>query len=53
MEDTKSYSRVREDISLKRIGRYQMKEQIGTGNFSKVKLAVHLITKGQQEIKIH
>lgn len=36
----------------KRIGFYRFKNEIGTGNFSKVKLAHHLLTKEKVAVKI-
>ena len=35
----------------KRIGFYKLKSELGTGNFSKVKLATHQLTKGRKERK--
>lgn len=32
----------------KRIGFYKLKSELGTGNFSKVKLATHQLTKGRR-----
>ena len=45
---TESYDeKTRQDIALgKRIGTYQLKQQIGLGNFGKVKLGIHLLTNG-------
>ena len=39
----------------KRIGFYRFKSELGTGNFSKVKLATNLLTKGGcgREISVH
>lgn len=40
--------RVAQEIALgKRIGFYRLKGQLGAGNFSKVKLGVHLLTGGE------
>lgn len=39
--------RVAQELTLgKRIGFYRIKGQLGTGNFSRVKLGVHLLTTG-------
>jgi len=36
------------EITLgKRVGFYQLRNQIGSGNFSTVKLGVHILTRGQ------
>jgi len=43
--------RVSKEILLgKRIRFYHIKGTIGTGNFSKVRLGVHILTKGRREI---
>lgn len=43
--------RVQEEIEKrKRVGLYQIKCQLGVGNFSKVKLAVHMLTKGEMYV---
>ena len=34
----------------KRVGFYKLKGQLGTGNFAKVKLGVHLLTTGKNSI---
>lgn len=40
--------KVRQDIALgKRVGLYRIRNQLGSGNFAKVKLATHLLTKGE------
>ena len=39
--------KVAKDIALgKRVRLYKIRGQLGTGNFSKVKLGVHILTKG-------
>lgn len=41
------------DIALgRRIGLYRLKEELGTGNFSQVKAAVHSVTKERVAVKI-
>lgn len=41
------------EIALgKRIGFYRLGKELGSGNFSKVKLGVHVLTKGMQNLKI-
>ena len=37
----------KEVIQNKRIGFYRLRTQIGAGNFSKVKLGIHLLTNGR------
>ena len=38
----------KEDVALnRRVGFYKFKSEIGAGNFSKVKLAQHQLTKGK------
>lgn len=40
--------KVRQEVRMgKRVGFYKLKGQLGTGNFSKVKLGVHLLTTGR------
>ena len=40
--------KVRQEVRMgKRVGFYKLKGQLGTGNFSKVKLGVHLLTTGK------
>ncbi len=34
----------------RRVGFYKVRGQIGSGNFSKVKLAVHALTKGRRDL---
>ena len=36
----------------KRVGFYKLKGQLGTGNFSKVKLGVHLLTTGKLSVSL-
>ncbi|XP_051875842.1 serine/threonine-protein kinase NIM1-like [Pristis pectinata] len=43
---------IREVTLGKRIGFYRMRGQIGTGNFSQVKLAIHSLTREKVAIKI-
>lgn len=44
---------VQRDVLLgRRIGFYRMKGEVGTGNFSQVKIAVHCLTKGQLGVVI-
>jgi len=38
---------LREVTLGKRVGFYQLRNQIGSGNFSTVKLGVHILTRGQ------
>jgi len=43
-----SDKRCMREITLgKRVGFYQLRNQIGSGNFSTVKLGVHILTRGQ------
>ena len=39
------------DGSMKRIGFYSIGNELGSGNFSQVKLGVHLLTKGNLVFK--
>ncbi len=40
--------RVTQEIALgKRIGFYRLKGQLGTGNFARVKLGMHVLTNGE------
>ena len=40
--------RVRQEVALKkRVGFYKLRGQLGVGNFSKVRLGVHLLTNGK------
>ena len=40
--------KVRQEMRMgKRVGFYKLKGQLGTGNFSKVKVGVHLLTTGR------
>ena len=47
LHDLENDPKVAKEVALgKRIRLYRIREQLGTGNFSKVKLGVHLLTKG-------
>jgi len=49
MAQEPSYQR---DVTLgKRIGFYKMGKELGSGNFSKVKLGLHLLTKREKNLK--
>ncbi|XP_048415410.1 serine/threonine-protein kinase NIM1 isoform X2 [Stegostoma tigrinum] len=51
--DMKNSKKVKNELMLgKRIGFYQLRGEIGTGNFSKVKLGIHCLTKDKVAIKI-
>lgn len=46
--DLENNPTVREEVGLgKRVGFYKLRGQVGAGNFSKVKLGIHLLTKGE------
>ncbi len=41
---------VQRELTLgRRVGFYRFKSDLGAGNFSKVKLATHLLTKGKED----
>ncbi len=43
-----SSPRVRQEVALKkRVGFYRLRGQLGAGNFSKVRLGIHLLTNGK------
>jgi serine/threonine-protein kinase NIM1 len=46
-ELTSNNNDVLQDGSLRRIGFYSIGSELGSGNFSKVKLGIHLLTKGK------
>ena len=47
MYDLEHDPKVANDVALgKRIRLYRIRNQLGKGNFSKVKLGIHLLTKG-------
>lgn len=49
LRDLEQSSKVQQEVlSGKRIGLYRLKGQLGAGNFSQVKLGVHLLTHGGQ-----
>jgi serine/threonine-protein kinase NIM1 len=42
------------DVTLgRRVGFYKFKSELGSGNFSKVKLAIHQITKGKINVELN
>jgi serine/threonine-protein kinase NIM1 len=42
-------SQYQKEIALgKRVGFYRLGKELGAGNFSKVKLGVHVLTKGKE-----
>ena len=46
--DLETDPRVVQELALgKRVGFYKLKGQLGTGNFSRVKLGHHLLTNGE------
>ena len=46
--DLEGDPKVAKEVALgRRVGLYRMKGQLGTGNFSKVKLGHHLLTNGE------
>lgn len=46
--DLSNDPRVMKDITLgKRIGFYRIRGELGSGNFSQVKMGIHALTKGQ------
>ena len=48
LRDLEQSSKVQQEVmSGKRIGFYRLKGQLGAGNFSQVKLGVHLLTHGE------
>lgn len=52
-EEMNCNENVKKEIMLgKRVGLYRIKGNLGNGNFSQVKLAVHLLTKEEVAIKI-
>lgn len=45
--DLENDHKVKQEVRLgKRVGFYKLRGQLGTGNFSKVKLGIHLLTTG-------
>ena len=45
--DLRHDHKVKQEVRLgKRIGLYKLRGQLGTGNFAKVKLGIHLLTTG-------
>lgn len=48
LEMSKDENTVKELTVGKRVGFYKVRGQIGCGNFSKVKLATHALTKGME-----
>ncbi len=45
--DLESDHKVKQEVRLgKRVGFYKLRGQLGTGNFAKVKLGIHLLTTG-------
>ncbi len=48
-ELTSNNNDVLKDGSLRRIGFYSIGSELGSGNFSKVKLGIHLLTKGKSK----
>ncbi|XP_059846790.1 serine/threonine-protein kinase NIM1-like [Hypanus sabinus] len=51
--DMRNNEKVKNELILgKRVGFYQLRGQIGIGNFSKVKLGIHCLTKERVAIKI-
>lgn len=52
-EDLNNDSRVLKEITLgKRIGFYRMRGELGSGNFSQVKLGIHALTKGKSRFQM-
>ena len=46
--DLESDQKVKQEVRLgKRVGFYKLRGQLGTGNFAKVKLGIHLLTTGE------
>lgn len=49
--DMQNDHKVNQEVRMgKRVGYYKLKGQLGTGNFAKVKLGVHLLTTGKKRI---
>jgi serine/threonine-protein kinase NIM1 len=47
--DLNNDKRLARDVAIgKQIGFYRIREEIGSGNFSQVKLGIHILTKGSQ-----
>ena len=47
-QDLSNDPRVMKDITLgKRIGFYRIRGELGSGNFSQVKMGIHALTKGE------
>ena len=45
--DLENDHKVKQEVRLgKRVGFYKLRGQLGTGNFAKVKLGIHLLTTG-------
>lgn len=52
--DLTNDQRVLKEITLgKRIGFYRIRGELGSGNFSQVKMGIHALTRGKMFVKMH